>query len=175
VDVDAMLEERFSAAGARMVAEPPSVKSAGKYQQEREHTLREQAKADANNPYVMSVHGVDGLQRDIIAAEKDCLLFLSAPWCRTCRYLSPGYTRMARETSAQVTFAKADATGNIGKALGKALEVDAVPAFVLFRQGEVFGSPLSVSRLPSRKLQQAVDCLATGMEWDDSLLDEDDE
>lgn len=174
VDVDRMLEERFSK--KKMVAEPPSIKgSAGKFQNEEQQARQAQTKADANNPYVMSVHGVEGLQRDIIAAEKDCLLFLSAPWCRTCRYLSPGYTRMARETSVEVTFAKADATGNIGKALGKALEVNAVPAFVLFRQGEVFGSPLSVSRLPSRKLEQAVDCLASGMEWDDSLLDEEDE
>jgi thiol-disulfide isomerase/thioredoxin len=164
-DLDTVLQER-------MVSEPPSIGTPGKFQEEEREARAQQSKSDAENPYVITVRGVDGLQRDIIAAEKDCLLFLSAPWCRTCRYLSPQYTRMARENSHGVVFAKADASGNIGKALGKALEVDAVPAFILFRKGQVFGTPLSVSRLPSQKLKLAVDCLASGMEWDSSLLDE---
>lgn len=172
LDVDNMLEERFSP--GKMIAEPPPIKGgSAKYQKEEQEALAKQAKQDSNNPYVMTVRGVTGLQSDIIAAEKDCLLFLSAPWCRTCRYLSPQYTRMARERTSELTFAKADASGNIGKALGKALEVDAVPAFILFRQGQVFGSPLSVSRLPSKKLEQAIECLTSGVEWDDGLLDED--
>lgn len=165
-EVDTLFKER-------MISEPPPL-SKSSYHEEEKKARAEQLKTDAENPYVMTVRGVEGLQRDIIAAEKDCLLFLSAPWCRTCRYISPQYTRMAREASVEVTFAKADTTGNIGKALGKALEVDAVPAFVFFRQGQVFGSPLSVSRLPSKKIERAIDCLASGMEWDSEvLLDED--
>lgn len=166
-DIDTVFQER-------MVAEPPSIGQGAKFQEQERKARAQQAKADAENPYVMTIRGVDGLQRDVIAAEKDCLLFLSAPWCRTCRYLSPQYTRMARETSDEVMFAKADASGNIGKALGKALEVDAVPAFILFRQGQIFGTPLSVSRLPSQKLQLAIDCLASGMDWDSSVLDVED-
>lgn len=172
-DAESMLEERFTRP-EKMIAEPPAIK--GRFSEEKEQEARrEQVRQDAENPHVMTVRGVAGLQNEIIEAEKDCLLFLSAPWCRTCRYISPQYTRMARESPLKVTFAKADATGNIGKALGKALEVNAVPAFVLFRQGQVFGTPLSVSRLPSKKLQDAVECLASGMEWDDNLLDEEDE
>jgi thiol-disulfide isomerase/thioredoxin len=163
-DVDTIIQER-------MVSEPPPF-SKKRFEEEEKKVREKQAKADAENPYVMTVRGVEGLQRDIIAAEKDCLLFLSAPWCRTCRYLSPQYSRMARENAVGVTFAKADATGSIGKALGRALDVNAVPAFVLFRHGEVYGSPLSISRLPSKKLEQAIDCLTSGMEWDSKLLDE---
>ena len=82
---------------------------------------------------------------------------------------------MARENSyCDVTFAKADATGKIGKALGKALQVDAVPTFVLFRRGHVYGSPMSISRLPSKQLEQAVDYLATGKGWDDALFADED-
>lgn len=160
----------------RMISEPPAIKSRFSQDKLKEDDMVEIEKeitATALDPYVMSVRGVDGLQRDIIAAKKDCLLFLSAPWCRTCRYLSPLYTRMARENSSKVTFAKADATGKIGKALGKALQVDAVPTFVLFRQGQVYGSPLAISRLPSKKLEQAIDYLANGLEWDNMLIDED--
>jgi hypothetical protein len=39
---------------------------------------------------------------------------------------------MARDNSSKVTFAKANATGKIGNALGKALQVNAIPTFVLF-------------------------------------------
>ena len=164
-DIDTVIQER-------MVSEPPAF-SKSTFAAEEKKAREEQRKSDAENPYVMTVRGVEGLQRDIIAAEKDCLLFLSAPWCRTCRYLSPQYTRMARESSSVgVMFAKADATGSLGRALGKALEVDAVPAFVLFRQGEVYGSPLSISRLPSKKLEQAIEYLTSGMEWNSELLDE---
>jgi thioredoxin 1 len=159
----------------RMISEPPTIKSRfaqDKINEEVEAEIEKEITANALDPYVMSIRGMDGLQRDIIAAEKDGLLFLSAPWCRTCRYLSPLYTRMARDNSSKVTFAKADATGKIGKALGKALQVDAVPTFVLFRQGQVYGSPLSISRLPSKELEQAIDYLANGMEWDNELIDE---
>jgi thioredoxin 1 len=159
----------------RMISEPPTIKSRfaqDKINEEVEAEIEKEITANALDPYVMSIRGMDGLQRDIIAAEKDGLLFLSAPWCRTCRYLSPLYTRMARDNSSKVTFAKADATGKIGKALGKALQVDAVPTFVLFRQGQVYGSPLSISRLASKELEQAIDYLANGMEWDNELIDE---
>jgi thioredoxin-like negative regulator of GroEL len=160
----------------RMISEPPPIKSRfaqDKVSEKDEAEIEREITANALDSYVMSIRGVDGLQRDIIAAEKDCLLFLSAPWCRTCRYLTPLYTRMARENSSEVTFAKADVTGKIGKALGKALQVDAVPTFVLFRQGQVYGSPLAISRLPSKKLEQAIDYLANGMEWDNVLIAED--
>ena len=167
-----VVEDLESAIQERMISEPPPLprRTAA---EEKEQERQEAAEAEAN-PYVLNVRGVDGLQRDIIAAEKDCLLFLSAPYCRTCRYLNPLYTRMARQhsDSSKVTFAKADASGKIGKALGKALEVDAVPTFILFRQGQVYGSPLSVSRLPSKKLDRAVEDLAAGVEWDSALLDE---
>ena len=169
IELENIIEER-------MISEPPAIKSRfpqDKLNEEDMAEIEEEITATALDPYVMSVRGVDGLQRDIIAAKKDCLLFLSAPWCRTCRYLSPLYTRMARENSSKVTFAKADATGKIGKALGKALQVDAVPSFVLFRQGRVYGSPLSISRLPSKKLEQAIDYLANDLEWDNMLIDED--
>jgi thiol-disulfide isomerase/thioredoxin len=162
----------------RMISEPPGIKSRFSeyketYSEEEEAEMEKEVAAYALDQNVLTIRGVDGLQRDIIAAEKDCLLFLSAPWCRTCRYLSPQYTRMARENSSDITFAKADATGTIGKALGIALQVDAVPTFVLFRRGHVYGSPLSISRLPSKKLEQAVDYLAAGKGWDDALFAED--
>ena len=89
------------------------------------------------------------------------------------------YTRMARlnqeSDSSNISFVKAETSGEMGKALGRYLSVQAVPAFVLFRNGEQFGVPLSVSKLPSKKIDRALDLLASGAPWDGSILDAEDE
>jgi hypothetical protein len=125
------------------------------------------------NPFVVQVRGVEGLQSTILSSKKDFLLFLSAPFCRTCKLLSPQYTRMARsfsKTHPALVFAKADASGIIGKEIGKALRVDSVPAFVLFRKGQLYGSPIQITKLPSKKLDKAVNYLTSGNEWDFNVI-----
>jgi hypothetical protein len=127
------------------------------------------------NPFVTEFEGVDGLYNHIVSSKKDCVLFLSAPYCRTCLTLTPAYTRMARIMTEQqktqdnnhtVLFAKADAGGRKGKELGNALNINAVPTFLMFRAGERYGTPLSISKLPSKRLDLAVQYLTSGMEWD---------
>jgi hypothetical protein len=129
---------------------------------------------DSDNPYVLEIIGVNGLQKEIIDAQQDCVLYLTANFCRTCRTLAPKYQRLARLGTEQpdntVLYAKADTSGNIGKGLGKCLGVDAVPAFVFFRKGRCFGKTLKIARLPDKKLDLAVDFLRQGLEWDDEAL-----
>ena len=140
---------------------------------EKEETASKkiQYEAEAVNPFVTSIVGIDGLQQEIINTKKDCILFLSAPFCRTCRSLAPSYTRMARlNDNNDITFAKADTSGKIGKELGKALEIEAVPAFVLFRNGRRFGTTLSVTKIPSNKLSLAFELLSSGKEWDSTAF-----
>jgi hypothetical protein len=43
---------------------------------------------------------------------------------------------------------------------------------VLFRGGKRYGKPLSVSRLPSKKIDLALKFLAEGMEWDNTAFRE---
>jgi thiol-disulfide isomerase/thioredoxin len=135
-------------------------------------------RAIQNNPYVLNVVDVEGMHSEIIETKMDCIIFMSAKFCKTCRTISPLYTRMARlreeNENKKITFVKAEASGESGKALGRFLSVQAVPCFVLFRQGRQFGIPLSVSKLPSRKIDRALELLVTGASWDDSILDEDD-
>lgn len=144
--------------------------------QRREDQENSQTEKSEENPYVVQVLGVDGLQSTILSSKNDFLLFLSAPFCRTCKLLSPQYTRMARSFSvarSAVVFAKADVSGSIGKDLGNYLKVDAVPAFVLFRKGQLYGSPIKISKLPSKTLDKALDFLTSGNEWDlDVIRDE---
>lgn len=139
--------------------------------------------ADADNPYIVNIDDVKGLQR-IVEDETTCLLFLSAPFCRTCRYLKPKYQRMARQyidtasdkgVDLGMVFVKAEAGGAAGKELGRALGIDSVPSFVMFKKGRRYGTPLSVSRLPSKKLELAIDYLQQDKSWDVALFKDEQE
>lgn len=127
---------------------------------------------NGGNPFLVEIEGVQGLSREIIDPEKDCILFLSATYCRTCKTLGPAYTRYARQNQSEsLVFGKADTTNAVGKELGKKLAVNAVPLFVFFRKGRRFGKPLSINKLPSKKMDLAFDFLTTGAEWDSEALD----
>jgi thioredoxin-like negative regulator of GroEL len=139
-----------------------------------EEDLEAPPKPAQENPFIHQVAGVHGIQTEIIDSKLDCILFLSAKFCKTCKQISPQYTRMARmsqeETQSQVVYAKVETSGRWGKEVGRYLGVDAVPNFILFRKGQRFGSPLSVSRLPSKKIDQAIQLLESGAEWDPDVL-----
>mmetsp|Transcript_2977 Transcript_2977/g.6416 ORF Transcript_2977/g.6416 Transcript_2977/m.6416 type:complete len:700 (+) Transcript_2977:284-2383(+) len=163
-------------------------------------TLRTRAGTGAGappNPYVLEVRGVEGLNSNIVAPGRHAVVFCSATWCRTCRSLKPKYTKIAREALSsssssgnsggavddddddgdggeeeKITYAEADTTGTMGKLLSNYLDVEAVPAFVLFRSGKVYGEPLSISRLPSKKLDLAVEMLISGKDFDRKALAE---
>lgn len=126
------------------------------------------------NPFITEIDGVSTFSRQVLNNDddKDCVLFLSATYCRTCKVLSPAYTRFARLNQADdLLFARADTTSKAGKELSKLLAVNAVPMFVLFRKGERFGKPLSINKLPSKKLELALSFLTSGSEWDGKAID----
>lgn len=126
-----------------------------------------------NNPHVFQINGVSGVNNAIVNRKKHCILFLSARFCQTCKRLDPKYTRLARmekdKNDSSVLFAKAEMGSAWGKQLGRHLQVDAVPAFVLFREGKQFGEAISISDLPSNKIEQALDLLESDREWDPKI------
>ena len=127
------------------------------------------------NPFILKLSDVHGARTEIIAKERDCVVFVSARFCKTCKAIDPKYTRMARladERSSTTAFAKAEASGPSGKELGRFLGVEAVPVFVLFRAGERFGTPLSTNKLPSKKIDAALELLESGRPWDARLLED---
>jgi hypothetical protein len=76
---------------------------------------------------------------------------------------------MARERlkfGDDVVFAKANAVGKLGKEVRRTLGLDAVPAFLFFKAGKRYGTVLSVSKMPSKKLDFALDLLIAGDNWD---------
>ena len=81
------------------------------------------------NPYVTQIVGTEGLAENIINERKNSVVFVAMKNCRTCKAINPVYTKIAREYEGDLLFAKADATGRIGKALGKSLGLTSVPSF----------------------------------------------
>jgi len=125
------------------------------------------------SPFVVSIKGVEGLNQRLLSNKKQVVLFMSASWCRKCRALKPRYNKIARESPLpddELTYAQADTTGVAGKMLSRYLDVDAIPAFVLFKDGKQYGEKILVSRLPSKKLSAAVDMMVSGRDYDPTVI-----
>jgi hypothetical protein len=132
-----------------------------------------------NNPYVSTIMDIGGFQSEIVDNEKNCIMFMSARFCKTCKTINPAYTRMARINhengkTSNYSFLKAETSGASGKQLARHVSVRAVPSFVFVREGKVLGSTY-VSKLPSPKIDKAIQLLASGADWDYSLMDDDDD
>jgi thiol-disulfide isomerase/thioredoxin len=123
--------------------------------------------AGKDNPFIFNIKSVGDLSSEILGPKKKCVLFLSSTSCRTCKYLTPQYTKLSKDfQDKDVVFAKVNAFSKKGKELSRVLEVDAVPAFVMFRDGKRFGTTMSLTRIPSKKLNLALELLTSGDEWD---------
>jgi hypothetical protein len=160
-----------------MIAEPPS------FSEMESRDAEEEAERDEQNPFVQRIVGERGLFETVVMEKRDCVLFLSATFCRTCKSLNPRFTSLARTSMEKndcyglddkkyrgLLFAKADSGGKVGKELSRILSIDAVPAFLLFREGRRFGPALSISRIPSKRLSAAIALLQSGSDWDASVL-----
>lgn len=136
-------------------------------------------RAIQNNPYVLNVVDIDGFRNEIVDTEKNCIMFMSAKFCKTCKTINPAYTRMARINQENgkadnYSFVKAETSGPSGKKLARLVSVRAVPSFVFVREGKILGQTYA-SRLPSPKVDRAIELLASGEDWDYSLCDDEDE
>ncbi|GMH58461.1 hypothetical protein TrST_g1017 [Triparma strigata] len=127
---------------------------------------------------VKTVKNMDDMRGEILDAEKSAVLFLSAPFCKTCKYLAPQYSRMAKLTESAgggVDFVKISVVGDEAKEVSRWLGVEAVPTFVFFKEGQRIGEPVTTTKLNKKsKVQKGVNILAKGgegFEWD---LEDDD-
>ena len=135
-------------------------------------------RAIQKNPFVLNIMDIDGFESEIVDSRKNCIIFMSARFCKTCKTINPAYTRMARinkekGSESDLSFVKAETSGASGKQLAKHVSVRAVPSFLFVRDGKVLGQTY-VAKLPSKKIDQALQLLDSGAKWDDSLFDDDD-
>ena len=86
------------------------------------------------------------------------------------------YTETAADKGEEpgVVFVKAEAVGLAVKGWGRALGVESVPSFVMFKNGRRYGEALSNSRLPLKKLESAIEYLQEVKEWDEVAFSDDD-
>eukprot|EP00986_Skeletonema_menzelii_P011240 scaffold5735_cov154-Skeletonema_menzelii.AAC.1 len=137
--------------------------------------------APSNNPYVTTIHSASELNQDIVEAQRNCILFLTASYCQKCKRLTPQFQRLARKLSSHsspnnssspkndvVLFAHVDiSAGPKGKQLGKLLNVEKVPSVIVFQNGnqvEIDGEESSIvmERGNMNRLEGVVDILDKG-------------
>ncbi len=87
---------------------------------------------------------------DLIRSSPNVLIYASTPTCAPCRAIGPIVARFADEHKGEIEVIKVDASN---PTVAKALNVQAVPAFIAFRHGTEFGRILG-SRVTREKLAE---------------------
>ena len=60
------------------------------YDEVEDFDLSSKNRAIQNNPYVLNVMDVEGIENEIVRSEKNCIVFMSARFCKTCKTINPG-------------------------------------------------------------------------------------
>ncbi|NQU52523.1 MAG: thioredoxin [Bacteroidetes bacterium] len=70
----------------------------------------------------------------LISSEKVVLIDFHAPWCAPCKKMSPVIEKLAKDYKGKAKIEKVDVEAN--KAITKTYQVQTIPGFVLFKDGQ---------------------------------------
>jgi thiol-disulfide isomerase/thioredoxin len=118
---------------------------------------------------VTAITNLQEVSSEIMETQSNAVLFLSAPWCKACKYMAPPYKRLSK-LEPEVKFLQVSISSEEGKEVSRWLGVDAVPSFVFFREGKVIGDPVSTGKLrKGGEVYTGVQLLKTGGRWKEGM------
>ena len=118
---------------------------------------------------VRSITKLQEVSSEIMETESNAVLFLSAPWCKACKFMGPPYKRLSK-LEPEVKFLQVSISSEEGKEVSRWLGVDSVPSFVFFRDGKVIGDPVSTAKLrKGGEVYAGVQLLKTGGQWKEGM------
>ena len=91
------------------------------------------AKCKADLPWL--VEGTDADFDAVVATKVPVVVDLWAPWCGPCRMVAPLLDELAEELDGKLRIAKVNVDEN--QELAMQFRISSIPAFVLFKNGEV--------------------------------------
>lgn len=72
----------------------------------------------------------------LIKSKKPVLIRFWAPWCKSCRKMSPGYKKAAQKYAGRVMFAELNVYQH--KSVANKYRVRSIPTLILFKNNKIF-------------------------------------
>lgn len=89
----------------------------------------------------------------LIASDEPVLIDFYAPWCAPCKQMMPTLTKLTKEYEGKAQIKTINYDEN--KALARALQVDEIPVFLLYKNGKLLWRGMGL--MPEKEFREIID------------------